>query len=128
MAKKANEDAPEGEAEAAAPEEAKGGSKKKLILFGAVGLAALALVGGGGYVFLLGGKSDDVAEHKAALKKPIGFLEMREMMVNLAAESAQDRPKMLKFKVSLEVKDPKVIPEIQPLMPRVEDTFQVFVR
>lgn len=128
MAKKANEDAPEGEAEGAAPEGAGGGSKKKLILFGAIGLVALTLAGGGGYYFLQGGKPDEAAEQKAVAKKPVGFLEMREMLVNLASESSQDRPKMLKFKVSLEVKDPKVIPDIQPLMPRVEDTFQVFVR
>jgi flagellar FliL protein len=50
------------------------------------------------------------------------------MTVNLAPDSAQDRARLLKFKVSLEVKDPKIIPDIQPLMPRVEDSFQVYVR
>ena len=35
---------------------------------------------------------------------------------------------VLKFKVSLEVKDPKLVAEIQPLMPRVEDSFQLFLR
>ena len=129
MAKKANEEAPEDEAEGAAPEEvAQGGGKKKLILFGAAGLVALTLLGGGGYFFLLRGKPDQEAEQKALAKKPVGFIEMREMTVNLAPDSAQDRMRLLKFKVSLEVKDPKAIPDIQPLMPRVEDTFQVFVR
>jgi flagellar FliL protein len=129
MANKANEDAPEDEAENAVPEEgAQSGGKKKLILFGAIGLVALTLLGGGGYFFLLRGHPDEAAEQKALAKKPIGFIDMREMTVNLAPDSSQDRTRLLKFKVSLEVKDPKIIPEIQPLMPRVEDTFQVFVR
>ena len=62
------------------------------------------------------------------MKKPVGFIEVREMTVNLAPDSAQDRSRLLRFKVSLEVKDPKVIPDIQPLMPRVEDSLQVYVR
>jgi flagellar protein FliL len=53
---------------------------------------------------------------------------VREMTVNLASDSAQDRTRLLRFKAALEVKDPKLIPDIQPLLPRVEDTFQVFVR
>ena len=128
MAKKAKDDAADVEAEGAVPEGAQSRGKKKLILFGAVGLVALGLAGGGGYFFLSQGKPEEAAEQKAVAKKPVGFLEMREMLVNLAPESAQDRAKMLKFKVSLEVKDPKLISEIQPLIPRVEDTFQVFVR
>jgi flagellar FliL protein len=127
MAKNENEDAPEEGAEGAAPAEgAQGGGKKKIILFGASGLVALSLLGGG-YYFLFRGKPDEAAEQVAA-KKPVGFIEVREMTVNLAPDSAQDRGKLLRFKVSLEVKDPKTIPEIQPLMPRVEDSFQVYVR
>jgi flagellar FliL protein len=128
MAKKANEDAEAGEVDGAVAEEGvNGGGRKKLILFGVAGAVALSLLGGGGYFFFLRGKPHETAEQSAA-KKPVGFIEMREMMVNLAQDSAQDRTRLLKFKVSLEVKDPKTIPEIQPLMPRVEDTFQVFVR
>jgi flagellar protein FliL len=126
MAEKTNEETPDGEGAAAAEGGAQGG-KKKLILFGAVGLVALGLVGGGGYFFFLRGKTGEAAEH-AVVKKPVGFVEVREMTVNLAPESPQDRARLLKFKVSLEVKDPKIIPEIQPLMPRVEDSFQVYVR
>jgi flagellar FliL protein len=125
MAEKENEEKPDGEGAAAAPEGAPSG-KKKLIMCGAIGLA-LSL-GGGSYVFFLRGNPDAAAEEKALPKKPVGFLDMREMMVNLASDTGQDRTRLLKFKVSLEVKDPKLIPEIQPLLPRVEDTFQVFVR
>jgi flagellar protein FliL len=126
MAEKANEETPDGEGAAAAEGGAQGG-KKKLILFGAVGLVALSLAGGGGYFFFLRGTPHEAVEAKP-VRKPVGFLEMREMMVNLASETSQDRTRLLKLKVALEVKDPKLIPEIQPLLPRVEDTFQVFVR
>jgi flagellar protein FliL len=128
MAKKTNEeDSPEG-AEDATPEEgAAGVGKKKLIMFGAAGAVALSLIGGGSYFFFMRAPHDEVAE-KALPKKPVGFLEMREMTVNLAPDSVQDRARFLKFKVSLEVKDPKLVAEIQPLMPRVEDSFQLFLR
>jgi flagellar protein FliL len=128
MAKNSNEeDAPE-DAEGTASEEGAGGSTKKLIMFGAIGAVALSLIGGGGYFVFLRAPHDEAAEHKALPKKPVGFLEMREMTVNLAPDSAQDRARFLKFKVSLEVKDPKLVAEIQPLMPRVEDSFQLFLR
>jgi flagellar FliL protein len=126
MANAGNEDDPDGDA-GAAPDEAKGG-KKRLILFGAIGLLALASLGGGGYFFFLRGHHDPAAEEKSAARKPVGFLEVREMTVNLAPDSAQERVKFLKFKVSLEVKDPKLVGELQPLLPRVEDSFQVFIR
>jgi flagellar FliL protein len=129
MAKKPNDEDPPEEGEDTPSEEAAaGGGKKKLIMFGAAGAVALTLLGGGGYFFLLRTPHDAAAEEKAQPKKPVGFLEMREMTVNLAPDSAQDRARFLKFKVSLEVKDPKLVAEIQPLMPRVEDSFQLFLR
>src|SRR5829696_7631057 len=103
-----------------------GGSKKKLLIFGALGLALLCSLGGGGYYFFLHEKKDVSEAHKTA--KPVAFLEIREMMINLSNEPNQERPKVLKLRASLELKDAKTIPDIQPLLPRVEDTFQVFVR
>jgi flagellar FliL protein len=114
--KEPTEDAGEG---ADAPK----GGKKKLILIVA---ALLLVVGGGGGYFAFG---RGAAKHAGVPeKKPIAFIDVREMTVNLAAEPNQERPRFLKFKVALEVKDPKVVPEVQPLLPRVEDVFQVFVR
>lgn len=127
MAKKPKkEDAPEGEGAEASVDEGKGG-KRKLILFAAIGLAVLAAGGGGAYV-LLGKGKDHGTEHAEAAKKPVAFVDIREMMVNLASEPNQERPRFLKFKVALEVKEAKVATEIQPLLPRVEDALQVFVR
>jgi len=125
MASTGNEEAPETDADGATPEAGAGG-KKKLILFGAAGLISLSLLGGG-YFFFLRGKPDQAAE-QSAVKRPVGFIEVREMTVNPASDSAQDRTRLLRFKAALEVKDPKLIADIQPLLPRVEDTFQVFVR
>ena len=125
---KTDQDAPDEETEGSGDTPKSGWGKKKLIMFGAIGALVLSLGGGGGYYFFLRRAPDPEAEQKLAAKKPVGFIEMREMTVNLAPDSTHDRARLLKFKVSLEVKDPKAIPEIQPLMPRVEDSFQVFVR
>jgi flagellar protein FliL len=126
MAKKAKKaadeaEAPDGEAAAAAPS-----GKKKIIVLAAVVLV-LAGAGGGGFFFWK--KSHAAPEAEAApVKKPVAFLDLREMTVNLAPDSGNDRQRYIKFKVSLEVKEAKVLPEVQPLVPRIEDAFQVYVR
>jgi flagellar FliL protein len=125
MAKKPKMDAEPQEPGAEAPLEG-GARKKKTILFGALGVALLAAAGGGGYFFLKHPKAE--AANAQAEKKPVAFLDVREMLVNLAPEPNQVRPHFLKFKAALEVKDAKVVSEVQPLLPRVEDAFQVFMR
>lgn len=126
MAKKPKKADADDEASAPAADVPQGGRSKKLMILGAAGLALLAASGGGGYYFFLHGKGDAAEVHKTG--KPVAFVDIREMVVNLANEPNQDRAKLLKFRVSLEVKDTKLVSEIQPLLPRVEDTFQVFVR
>lgn len=119
MAKKPKEAAEEGADESGAP---KSGKKKLVIVLAAV----LALAGGGGGYFMFGragAKQAAVPE-----KKPVAFVDVREMIVNLAAEPNQERPRFLKFKAALEVRDPKIVADVQPLLPRVEDIFQVFLR
>jgi flagellar FliL protein len=118
MAKKPKQPAEDGAEDPAAPK----GDKKKLIIAAA---AAIMLLGGGGYVMFGRGGAKQAA---APEKKPVAFVDVREMTVNLAAEPNQERQRFLKFKVALEVKDPKIVAEVQPLLPRVEDIFQVFVR
>jgi flagellar FliL protein len=130
MAKKPDNDTlPDEDGDAPAVDEAAAaGSKKKLILFGGAGALALVLVAGGGALFLLGGPEQPPVAAAPSGKKPVSFLEVREMTVNLQPESAQDRSRFLRLRVALEVKDSRTVAEIQPLLPRVEDTFQVFVR
>ncbi len=120
MAKKPKQPAGDGADDAAAP---KGGKKKLMVA--AAAAAALMLLGGGGYAMFGRGGAKQAA---APEKKPVAFVDVREMTVNLAAEPNQDRQRFLRFKVALEVRDPKIVADVQPLLPRVEDIFQVFVR
>jgi len=118
MAKKPKKAAVEGE-EGEAPT----GSKKKLIIIAAVAVLAL---GGGGVFFMK--KSAAYSQAAAEVKAPIVFLDVREMTINLSNEAGQDKARFAKIKVALELKDAKVEQEVKPLMPRIEDTFQVYLR
>jgi flagellar protein FliL len=139
MAKKKEEAATEGDA----PE---GGKKKPRIAIGGklplVGgaIAAVLLLGGGGWWFFMKGKpKQEVAAAQSAgqssasggssgPRKPSAFLDLPELTVNLAAGGQQDRQQFLRMKIALEVQEQKVVTEIQPMMPRVLDAFQVFMR
>lgn len=118
------------EEEGAADEAPKGGKggKKKLIIIGA---AVLLLAGGGGgaaWFFLKKPPAQDHAAEAAKAKKPVTFLDMKDMMIGMTNGGQQERQSMMKIKVSLEIGDPKVAEEVKPLLPRVEDAFQVFMR
>ncbi|KQO45619.1 flagellar basal body-associated protein FliL [Methylobacterium sp. SD274] len=122
MAKKPTK-TPSADGEDAEGEAPKGG-KKKIIIIGA---AVLLLAGGGGGYFMMKKKGGD--DHAAVeVKKPLVFLDVREMTINLANDPGQEKPRVAKVKVSLELKDAKVENEVKPLMPRIEDTFQVYMR
>jgi flagellar FliL protein len=133
MAKTPKPEEPEAEADAAAQAAAK---KKKLMLFGGAGLAVLLVAGGGGgYALgLFGGKSapDPHAaaaaggEHGAPSAKAPVFVDLPEMTVNLSA--LDGRATFLKVKVALEVADSDVVAKINPVLPRVLDAFQVYLR
>jgi flagellar protein FliL len=126
MAKKVKKTAEEGETpeggEAPAPS-----GKKKLIVIAAAAVLVLAGAGGGGFFFWKKRSAQTEAE-AAPVKKPVAFLDLREMTVNLAPEGGNERQRFIKFKVSLEVKEAKVLPDVQPFVPRIEDAFQVYVR
>lgn len=123
MAKKPKKAA---EVEEGAEGEAPKAGKKKIIIIGAV---VLTLAGGGGFFFLKKKSAGDGhAEAAAEVKKPVVFLDVREMMINLASEPGQDKSRFAKIKVTIELKDAKVEGEVKPLMPRIEDTFQVYLR
>ncbi|AOG07793.1 flagellar basal body-associated protein FliL [Bosea sp. RAC05] len=121
-------------AEDGAPAEgaAEGGgkSKKKLIIIVA-GVLVLAGAGGGGWFFFMKKPSpEQIAAAEAAknVKKPVAFIEMKDMMISIAGGPQQERQPMIKIKVVLETADAKISDEIKPLLPRVEDAFQVFLR
>jgi flagellar FliL protein len=89
--------------------------------------AVLLLGGAGTAAFLmLGGKKHEEA-HVEAPVKPVAFLDLPDIVVNLAGGSA-DRTQYLKIKIVLEVADQTIATMVQPLMPRVVDTFQTYQR
>ena len=126
MAKKPKKE----EAETEGGEHAPKGGKKKLIMIGG-GVVLLALLGGGGWFFFLKKPSaEQIAAIEAAknAKKPVAFVEMKDMMIGISSGGQQERQPIMKVKVVLEIADAKVSDEIKPLLPRVEDAFQVFMR
>jgi len=126
-AKKADAEAetPETEGEgAAAPK--KGFLTKKLIIMAAAG--TLVLGGGGGAWFFLFSKKDHHEEKPAPVAaKPPAFVDMPEVVVNLSSTN-NGRAQYLKAKIVLEVVDQKTADEIKPVLPRVLDSFQTFLR
>ena len=107
-------------AEAAPPK-----NKLKLIIM-AIGL--LAVLGGGAATWFFFRHGDD--EHHAEVApppKPPAFVDVPDMMVNLAGAPGE-RVQYLKLKIVLELKEEKQIEAIKPTMPRITDIFQTYVR
>ncbi len=120
------------ESDAAGAEGAEGGkSKKKLIIMGGAGLGVLLILGGAGAYFmgLFSSKPKEVAgdpAHAPHEVKPAMFVDLPEMVVNLS--SVDQHATFLKLKVSLEVSQKETVEKIQPVLPRVLDAFQVYLR
>ena len=118
----ADDDQGEQGTEAAAPK-----SKRKLVIIGAAAVVVLALAGGGWFFFLSGGHDGDKHAAAAPPPKPPVFVDVPEVLVNLA-NAPGERIQYLKVKVVLEVKDQPQVAQIQPSMPRVTDMFQTYMR
>jgi flagellar protein FliL len=99
----------------------------KFILMAAGGVVALAALGGGGYFFFFHHAATAAPSAATAQAKPPIFLDMPEVLVNLSGTSG-DRAQYLKVKIALEVADDAVSAQIQPIMPRLLDTFQTYLR
>ena len=97
-------------------------SKKMMIIAGA-GVIALGGGGFGAYKFFF----HHEAKPAAAEVKPAVFVDLPDVLVNLA-NSGSDRTQYLKVKITLEIPDKEAVPMIQPLMPRVMDAFQTYLR
>jgi flagellar FliL protein len=61
------------------------------------------------------------------MAKPAVFFDVPEVLVNLSSANT-DRTQYLKVKVVLELADPKLKELIQPVLPRLTDTFQTYLR
>ena len=110
------------------------GNKKMLII---VAAALLVVVGGGGagaYFLLFSGAKTDAHGAKVAGNQPpapivppqVAFYDMPDMVVNI--QSAHGNPAYLKLSVALELTGTDEKAGIQPLMPRVVDQFQGYLR
>lgn len=96
---------------------------RKLIIIAAAAIVAVGAAGGGAYYFL-GSRSEAAPASK--IKPPV-FVDLPEVLVNLSS-AGSDRTQYLKVKVVLEVPDESIKTQIQPLMPRLMDTFQTYLR
>ena len=106
-------------------------SKKKFSLpplkYLLIGVGVLLLIGGGAayYFLFMGHKHDE--KPAANLPKPVVFVDLPEVLVNLSSAGG-DRTQYLKVKVVLELADQQMINQVQPVMPRVMDAFQTYLR
>jgi flagellar FliL protein len=119
---------PEGEG-AESPKK-KGLLSKKMLM---IALPALLLVvggGGAGAYFFLFKKSDKTEVAKAEdvpLTPPkVAFSDMQDILVNI--QSNDGTPAYLKLGVSLELDDDAQKAALTPLMPRITDQFQAYLR
>jgi len=124
-----NETQPQAEIEDAEGEEetkktsAKSWLSLKLMLIAAAAFVGLGTASGGAYYFFA---SRSEAAPAGKVKPPI-FFDIPEVLVNLSS-SGSDRTQYLKVKVVLELPDQALMAQIQPLMPRLMDTFQTYLR
>ncbi len=104
-------------------------SGKKILLF--IGLP-LVLIGGATQTGLLGDMfggekpaEGEVVEEVEPPKEAIYF-DLPDMLVNL--NTGGGKPRYLKLSVSLEVYDDATVSELERVLPRVIDRFQVYLR
>ena len=134
MAKKEAEneegEKPEGEAAEAAPKKGFRRFLTKKMLMIAVPVLLLVLGGGGaGAYFFLFKKSAGAegAKTEEQLTPPkVAFTDMQDILVNI--QSNDGTPAYLKLGLSLELEDDAQKTAIQPLMPRITDQFQAYLR
>jgi len=112
-------------------------SPKMLMIIGG-GILALLLGGGSAAFFLTrshapaGEEGASATESKASSKEEkeskagAAFFSLGDILVNLNGDAK--RPNFLKIKVSLELTDPKDLPLMEAIKPRIVDNFQVYLR
>ena len=95
----------------------------------------LLLGGGGAGVFfsgLLGGEDEEAAEAEIEeveeeTPREVVFYDLPEMLVNLNWDAGRESS-FLKIQVSLELDSAEAIPEVEAMLPRIVDNFQVYLR
>jgi flagellar protein FliL len=122
-----NEADVDGDAEAASEQPKKKSFALPPLKFLIMGGAALVLLAGGAGAYFTLFKAKPEPNPEVQIAKPAVFVDLPEVMVNLANTGAE-RTQYLRIKVVLELPEQKMIDQIQPIMPRVMDTFQTYLR
>ncbi len=123
---------PEGEGAEGAPKKGLLGKllSKKMLMIAVPALLLVVGGGGAGAYFFLIKKSDAGHEAKAEevpLTPPkVAFSDMQDILVNI--QSNDGTPAYLKLGVSLELEDEEQKKAMEPLMPRITDQFQAYLR
>jgi len=107
-------------------------SGKRLVLF--IVLPLLIVLGGLGGAYMSGvldgliGGAPEMADADAAddPNRPVVFYDLPEILVNLNSGGRQTS--YLKLRVALELEDPQAVPNLERLVPRVMDNFQIYLR
>ncbi|HXD44784.1 MAG TPA: flagellar basal body-associated protein FliL [Pseudolabrys sp.] len=120
-------EAEDAEPEGEAPAKPKSKFSKKMIIMAAAAVLVLGGGGAGGYFFFLGGHGAKEEKPKEAAAKPATFVDLPDVLVNLS-NAGTDRTQYLKVKVVLELPEADLVERIKPLMPRVMDAFQTYLR
>jgi flagellar FliL protein len=128
MAKAKKTDAAK-DAEEGAPAESPSAPPKrrfplKLMIIAAAGLLVVGGGGAGAYI-MFGAKAH--SEKPAVVVKPPAFFDLPEVLVNLS-NTGGDRTQYLRAKIVLEVADQATVEQIKPVLPRVLDAFQTYLR
>ena len=108
-------------------DEKKSGGKSKLIMV--AGLVALLAGGGGGFFYYKKSQHNDA--EIVAVKKEVGFIDIKDMMIGAAGanmEQALERPRFFRVRIVLELSDSRQVPAVQAVLPRIEDIFQTYLR
>jgi flagellar FliL protein len=118
------------EAASAEGDDAAKAKKKKMMIIGGAALVVVLLGGGAGAYFMgvFSPKKDEHAGagHPMAPAKTAVFVNLPDMTVNLS--TVDSRATFLKLKIALEVSDKAAIDKINPVLPRVIDAFQIYLR
>jgi len=124
MASKPKPAAAAAQTEPADAKPAKAGPPLKKIVIAAVAIAVVSAAGFGAFEIVFASR----AGHDAApAAKPAVFVDLPEVLVNLS-NTGNDRTQYLKVSVVLELPDQALMAQIKPVMPRVLDTFQTYLR
>ncbi|MEC9216478.1 MAG: flagellar basal body-associated FliL family protein [Pseudomonadota bacterium] len=122
----------ESQAEGEEGEGQKKGGLKKIILI--AGLVLLLLIGAGGGAAVMLGVFDPPPDESEQAEAPVEvqlepeavFLEIPDLIVNL--NSTGRKATFLKIKIALEVENAEEVEEINQVLPRIIDNFQVYLR